>query len=96
MNDDKPAIPTEADQTEAYRIVERMGMGYEFRMCSCGQLPCARLQPIATALAAARRKTWEKAIEVVKTSDADKIFDVDACLRAALVEVLEAAAREGE
>jgi hypothetical protein len=38
------------DYDLAYTIVEQMGLGFEFRNCRCGQLPCARLQPIVTAL----------------------------------------------
>lgn len=33
-----------------YRIVEEMGLGLSFRSCTCGQLPCARLQPLRSAL----------------------------------------------
>jgi len=42
---------TRNDNDLAYAIVEQMGFGFKFRNCSCGQLPCARLQPIVKALA---------------------------------------------
>lgn len=55
--------PTSQDYDIAMNTVEQMGLGYEFRNCSCGELPCARLRPIASALA--RREA-----EVLKTFDA--------------------------
>src|SRR5690349_7406356 len=39
------------DYDLAYAIMEEMGLGFKVRNCSCGQLPCARLRPIAEALA---------------------------------------------
>jgi hypothetical protein len=39
------------DYDLAYAIMEEMGLGFKVRNCSCGQLPCLRLKPIADALA---------------------------------------------
>jgi hypothetical protein len=41
----------QSDYDAAYEIMEQMGFGFKVRNCSCGQLPCARLRPIADALA---------------------------------------------
>lgn len=45
-----------SDYDLAYAIVDQMGLGFEFRNCSCGQLPCARLKPIVEALLKAEGK----------------------------------------
>jgi hypothetical protein len=45
------AAADDDDYELAYKIVEEMGLGFKVRNCSCGQLPCLRLRPIADALA---------------------------------------------
>jgi hypothetical protein len=63
----------QADYDAAYKIVEQMGFGFEFRHCSCGQLPCARLRPIVTALTTARKeqaeRVWKDAIAIVQAQE---------------------------
>lgn len=51
---DSQAVVAIADDLP-YRIIEEMGLGITFRSCTCGQLPCARLQPLREALENVRR-----------------------------------------
>jgi len=54
MTTDSPQAHEEAPRDDydlAYKIVDQMGFGFEFRNCRCGQLPCLRLKPIVDALA---------------------------------------------
>jgi len=49
---DLPRATVDKDDYDlAYAIMEEMGLGFKVRNCSCGQLPCLRLRPIADALA---------------------------------------------
>jgi hypothetical protein len=64
---DLPRATADTEYYElAYAIMEEMGLGFKVRNCSCGQLPCARLRPIAEALAkcaATPRATGETEVE---------------------------------
>lgn len=48
----------------AMEIVEQMGLGYEFRNCSCGRLPCTRLKPIINALVKREAEVWDKVLVI--------------------------------
>lgn len=63
MNDKNKS---EADYDLAYKIVEKMGLGFEFRSCRCGQLPCARLKPIVDALKDERAEVWKDVLKIAE------------------------------
>ena len=61
------------DYDLAYSIVEQMGLGFEFRHCSCGQLPCARLRPIVDALDQREREVRERLIRVLGIKEVEDL-----------------------
>src|ERR1051325_10290433 len=68
--------PERDDYALAYAIVEQMGLGFEFRNCSCGQLPCARLRPIVDALA-----KREAEVRAVPRATAEAELTVESALK---------------
>ena len=54
------AVADKDDYDLAYEIMEEMGLDFKVRNCSCGQLPCARLRPVADALAKRDSKVREQ------------------------------------
>lgn len=64
-----PTVPERDDSNLAYAIVEQMGLGFEFRNCSCGQLPCVRLRPIVDALAKREAETRARLLPQLSSSE---------------------------
>lgn len=74
MTDKQQPAPERDDYDLAYKIVEQMGLGLEFRNCSCGQLPCARLRPIVDALA--KREAEVRADLLQRVPDEKRLAEI--------------------
>jgi hypothetical protein len=64
------------DYDLAYSVAEEMGLGFKVRNCSCGELPCARLKPIVTALQHREQEVREQCAQIAETIP-ESIFDND-------------------